>query len=156
MKSLGNGLLFTLLLTQIFSAQSVSPSAIPGGWIWQNPLPWGNSIIGVSFVSEDIGTVVGTNGTILRTTDGGESWIAQESGTDLTLWGVSFVDINNGTAVGDLGIILRTTNGGIPGLNRPADHWKLYILSLSLMQMLEQQLVISRRFSERQMAVKPG
>ena len=40
------------------------------------------------------------NGTILRTTDGGSSWVPQTSGTTKTLYGVSFTDENNGTVVG--------------------------------------------------------
>ena len=34
------------------------------------------------------GTVVGYEGTILRTTDGGTTWISQTSGTTETLYGV--------------------------------------------------------------------
>ena len=40
-------------------------------------------------------------GTILRTTDGGQNWISQTSGTDMeSINGVSFIDANNGTVVG--------------------------------------------------------
>jgi photosystem II stability/assembly factor-like uncharacterized protein len=52
------------------------------------------------------------NGTILRTTDGGNTWVSQTSGTTNALFSVSFTDVNHGTAVGDYGTILRTTNGG--------------------------------------------
>jgi len=70
----------------------------------------------VSFTDANNGTVVGVDldsAIILRTTNGGTSWIRQASGTTNNLWGVSFTDMNNGTAVGDDGTILRTTNGGI-------------------------------------------
>ena len=68
-------------------------------------------------MEENNGTAVGDFGTILRTTDGGDSWTPQTSGTTKTLYGVSFTDANNGTICGfDLGggsqIILRTTDGG--------------------------------------------
>jgi len=49
---------------------------------------------------------------IIRTTDGGSTWISQSSGTEKFLYGVSFIDANTGTAVGEFGSILRTTNGG--------------------------------------------
>ena len=52
---------------------------------------------------------------IVRTTDGGATWVVQTSGTTGTLWGVSFADANAGTAVGtgpEGGTILRTTDGG--------------------------------------------
>jgi photosystem II stability/assembly factor-like uncharacterized protein len=60
---------------------------------------------------------VGRDGTILRTTNGGASWITQTSGTMEHLNEVCFSDVNTGTVVGGetaLGtsIILRTTNGG--------------------------------------------
>ncbi len=38
------------------------------------------------------GTAVGSGGTILRTTDGGSSWVGQTSGTTNWLYGVSFTD----------------------------------------------------------------
>src|SRR6266480_2200529 len=47
-----------------------------------------------------------------ETTNGGNIWISQTSGTTNTLLGVSFTDANNGTAVGEFGTILRTTDGG--------------------------------------------
>jgi len=81
-------------------------------WVWQNPLPQGNDLRGASFVDANTGTVVGYYGTIVRTTDGGNSWTIQTSGTTQNLWAVSFTDVNNGTAVGEGGTILRTTDGG--------------------------------------------
>jgi photosystem II stability/assembly factor-like uncharacterized protein len=69
----------------------------------------------VSFTDANTGTVVSwsTTGTILRTTDGGTTWVRQNipRGTD-QFFGVSFADANNGTVVGAHGAILRTTDGG--------------------------------------------
>ena len=56
--------------------------------------------------------VVGDNGTILRTTNGGTTWTSQTSGTTNCLNGVSFTDANTGTAVGMMAQSYRTTNGG--------------------------------------------
>jgi photosystem II stability/assembly factor-like uncharacterized protein len=56
--------------------------------------------------------VVGGGGTILKTSDGGRNWIAQNSGTSETLWTVYFTDANIGWAVGMWGTVLKTTNGG--------------------------------------------
>jgi photosystem II stability/assembly factor-like uncharacterized protein len=55
---------------------------------------------------------VGGNGTILRTTDGGETWLMQPSGTSVSLMAVSFADANNGTSVGVEETILHTSTGG--------------------------------------------
>jgi photosystem II stability/assembly factor-like uncharacterized protein len=84
----------------------------PSGWFWQNPLPQGATLLAVHFVNATTGTAVGESGTILRTTDGGSSWVSQTSGTTEWLFGVSFTDARTGTAVGTGGTILRTTNGG--------------------------------------------
>jgi photosystem II stability/assembly factor-like uncharacterized protein len=58
------------------------------------------------------GTVVGQLGTILRTTDGGQSWVREESGTNQDLYGVSLSETNTGNAVGAFGAILRATTQG--------------------------------------------
>ena len=55
---------------------------------------------------------MGYEGTILRTTDGGTSWISQTGVTENHLEGVSFTDSDNGTVVGQYGTILRTIDGG--------------------------------------------
>ncbi len=54
MKSLLNGTIITLFLTQICSAQ----------WFWQNPLPQGNTLRSVKFISPTTGWAVGDYGTI--------------------------------------------------------------------------------------------
>ena len=76
--------------------------------------------VGVSFTNVNNGTAVGSGGIILRTSDGGQNWFSQTSGTTNFLYGVSFIDINNGIAVGGIenfpgshiSVILKTTNGG--------------------------------------------
>ena len=60
----------------------------------------------------DTGTIVGEDGTILRTTDGGEIWVSQTSGTSKHLLDVFFSNAETGTAVGNGGTILQTDNGG--------------------------------------------
>ena len=119
------------LLGILFLLNYVTPSALGQGenrnkasihagaqWVWQNPLPQGNHLFGLSFIDANNGTAVGGYGTILRTTDRGRHWIIQSSGTTNWLYGVSFVDANNGTAVGSNGTILRTTDGGNNWVNQ--------------------------------------
>ena len=69
---------------------------------------------GVSFCDPQTGTVVGTEGTILRTTDGGAdfSWVQQSSGTPEHLWDVAQLSPEVAWVVGSGGTILRTSNGG--------------------------------------------
>jgi hypothetical protein len=59
-----------------------------------------NSLNAVYFVDADIGTAVGSAGTILHTTNGGATWEVQSSGTTEYLRGVFFTDANTGTVVG--------------------------------------------------------
>jgi len=80
------------LLVIPFLLDHVTPSALGQGetsdqpprarsqWVWQNPLPQGNWLFGVSFTDANNGTAVGWYGTILRTTDGGENWVLQPNG----------------------------------------------------------------------------
>src|SRR5947207_14449171 len=49
-------------------------------WVWQNPLPQGNWLFGVSFTAADNGGDVGWYGTILRTNDGGRKWVLMQIG----------------------------------------------------------------------------
>jgi photosystem II stability/assembly factor-like uncharacterized protein len=86
---------------------------IPNEYVWvQQAVPGCDvDLHDVSFTSADTGTVVGNGGTILRTVDGGETWVPQ-SGTSYYLSGVCFLDGMRGTAVGGYGTILRTEDGG--------------------------------------------
>lgn len=69
------------------------------GWFWQNPLPCGNNLNDVCFIDPNTGIAVGDFGTILRTSDGGNNWILQASGTTRNLNAVSFADDSNGAIV---------------------------------------------------------
>ena len=96
----------------VHTAKGRADTSSSAKWRWQNPLPQGNNLRAASLVDANTGTLVGDYGTIVRTTDGGNNWTIQSSGTTEILWGVSFTDGNNGTAVGENGTILRTTDGG--------------------------------------------
>jgi len=43
-------------------------------WTWQNPLPQGNDLHGIFFTDALTGYSVGKWGTIIKTTDGGNTW----------------------------------------------------------------------------------
>ena len=66
----------------------------------------------VVFISTNLGWVVGDNGTILATNDGGANWLQQASSTVNRLYGVTFVSTTQGWAVGNSGTILATNDGG--------------------------------------------
>jgi len=90
------------------------------GWIAQES-GTENRLLGVWFSDENTGTVVGDRGTILRTTDGGDTWTSQTSGTGEFLWGVRFADSMNGWVVGEGSTILHTTDGGATWIKQPKE-----------------------------------
>ena len=90
-----------------------SPSLLSAqGWFWQNPLPQGHTLIDIRVIGEDSVIAVGSNGTIIRSTDNGASWKKQTSGTTVVLKSVFFIDADVGWIVGDIGTILHTDDGG--------------------------------------------
>ena len=82
-----------------------------GGW---QPVRSGvtSTLRDVEFVDSDHGWAVGQDGTIVATSDGGETWHRQSSGFELTIRAVDFIDTRTGWAVGHLGLILHTADGG--------------------------------------------
>ena len=66
----------------------------------------------VSMTDSLTATAVGNSGKILRSTDGGDTWSPQISGTLNDLFAVSFVDAMTGAVVGAQGTVLYTIDGG--------------------------------------------
>jgi photosystem II stability/assembly factor-like uncharacterized protein len=83
-----------------------------GGWTWVSPQPAGNGDNYVTFVDQSRGWIVGGNGTILHTFNGGSTWYRESSPTKADLNAVTFIDPADGWAVGEAGAIVRTTDGG--------------------------------------------
>jgi photosystem II stability/assembly factor-like uncharacterized protein/PKD repeat protein len=65
----------------------------------------------IHFPNSTTGFVAGTNGRILKTTNGGNNWTALSSGTTSEIKDIWFTNSSSGYAVGN-GRVLRTTNGG--------------------------------------------
>ena len=112
-------LLSTLLLLAIVPVSAPAWSSTGDGtWTWVNPAPTGATLNQLHFVDANTGWVVGSWGTILKTTDAGVTWTSQDSGVFNNIKDVDFVDANTGWAVTDDAItaeptiVLRTTDGG--------------------------------------------
>jgi photosystem II stability/assembly factor-like uncharacterized protein len=69
-------------------------------------------LYGVAALSASDAWAVGNYGAIYRTTDGGRSWTAHDSGTKAPLFSVDFADAQHGWIVGKSGEILATADGG--------------------------------------------
>ncbi len=66
----------------------------------------------ITFVDGDNGWVVGDEGLILATEDGGATWNEQTSGVGVNLFDVHFWNAQQGFAVGQAGTIVATDDGG--------------------------------------------
>ena len=71
-----------------------------------------DDLFSVSFPTEKDGWACGRWGTILHTSDGGKTWVRQNTGVDYSLSSIFFVDSKHGWAVGDEGTIIHTQDGG--------------------------------------------
>lgn len=95
-----------------------------GGWeISKSVYDFSINSRDVFFLNSDIGFVVGYNGDIYKTTDSGEAWTKQNSGTTLHLHSVFFLNENIGFVSGQTmncldadcnkgSVLLKTTDGG--------------------------------------------
>jgi photosystem II stability/assembly factor-like uncharacterized protein len=72
--------------------------------------PW---LSDVTFVDASTGWAAGERGTLLRTTDAGESWSRIDVPTTQDLTAVCFTDASNGWIAGDGEAILHTQDGGL-------------------------------------------
>jgi len=100
-------LIFFLLSTSTNNILSQST-----GWIEQQS-GTNQYLRSCSFIDSNLGIIVGANGTLLRTTDGGEIWSLLDSGTDETLLEVQLVSNAIGYTVGANGTIIKTINTGL-------------------------------------------
>lgn len=71
-----------------------------------------SNLTSVFFTDENNGYTVGSDGIIMKTTNGGDSWTFQNSGTNAKLTSVFFADSQTGYVVGYNGVILKTMDGG--------------------------------------------
>ncbi|MCH7606582.1 MAG: hypothetical protein IH962_05445 [Chloroflexi bacterium] len=83
----------------------------PGHWALQ-PTGAQANLEDVTFVDPVNGWAVGGGGTVVHTSDGGDTWETQDSGVDTKLTSVAFVDASRGWAAGSLGVIIHTSDGG--------------------------------------------
>jgi len=77
----------------------------------------------VFFANSQTGWAVGNNGTILNTTNGGQTWSTQTSSATQEIRAVFFIDANTGWAVGGSTsrTMLKTTDGGATWIDLPAN-----------------------------------
>ncbi len=106
----------TLLVLSGMSLQRSTDS----GRTWKQLMDGGTTF---QFCDPRNGMCVGQNGRITRTTDGGLTWHAEQSGyynepVSRDFYSVQMLDSLNAFAVGDNGVLINTRNGGfLPSVN---------------------------------------
>ncbi len=86
-----------------------------GGLTWTESETSGDWFRSMHFPTANIGYIAGYTGTILKTTDNGQSWqeIRKARATkDVPFRAIHFVDAEKGYIVGDDGTLWRTIDGG--------------------------------------------
>jgi photosystem II stability/assembly factor-like uncharacterized protein len=96
----GSGIADTILYTtncgKTWEPQTISPET---------------HLYDVCFIDTNTGWAVGSAGSIIKTTDGGVTWMVQSDSGNV-LRSCTFIDANNGWIAGENGTILKTTDGG--------------------------------------------
>jgi hypothetical protein len=67
----------------------------------------------IQMIDAQNGIIVGDGALILRTTDGGDTWMQQRINTSNNLYSLSFVDASRGVVVGEGGTIMGNVQGGL-------------------------------------------
>ena len=116
---------FNILMNGCNSQQKQKPKF--GRWEIVRQADWKTRFYDVFFIDHQTGWAVGNSegnsineefdSVIAHTSDGGQHWIPQESGTLYPLRKVWFIDSRNGWIIGENGTILKTNDGG--------NHWHL-------------------------------
>jgi len=83
-----------------------------GGNSWTRRFLNYDYMLSIVFQTQEIGWIVGSNGVILKTTDGGINWGRQLCPTVQNLCSAFFISPMTGWVVGNYGTILKTTDGG--------------------------------------------
>ncbi len=81
-------------------------------WMLRYTGSWYRTVRSLRFASSTVGIAVGDSGTILRTSDIGQTWTRLASGTSNPLNSVCFPDPNTGYIAGT-GVLLKTQDAGV-------------------------------------------
>ena len=117
-----------LFLSQICFTQTLQ-------WFEQNSGS-NRELTDVCFVDQDNGWISGYTGTMLHTTDGGDTWNTQNIPPSNAYYSVFFTDLLNGWATGYDGRIVHTTDGGQTWVFQTApvntDYYKVYFVNSNI------------------------
>lgn len=111
-----------VLVSILISSGFVQRVAAQASWSWMNNGSQTNPLQAIHAIDTNIIVVVGNEGTIVRTTDGGESWVPRfnAGGSSSYFSDVEFADPLRGMTVGEGGTILHTSDAGETWSPRPS------------------------------------
>ncbi|MFP4472086.1 MAG: WD40/YVTN/BNR-like repeat-containing protein, partial [Bacteroidales bacterium] len=117
-----------LLLAGCFAVHAFSQS------VW-NPLNSGSesNLYAVDFIDELHGLAVGAEGTILKTSDGGNFWQLIDAGIFGPLLSVDYIDAQQAIITGGNGLILKTTDAGDSWQQVPSNGVTVDLLGLDML-----------------------
>lgn len=78
--------------------------------------PSSENLTSIEFIG-NIGYCAGSNGELLKSTNGGLNWSAIASGTSDNITSILFIDASNGYFTTSTGYVYKTTNGGMSWTN---------------------------------------
>jgi len=110
--------LVAALLVASLSALAQTPRyPVPGlpYWQWQSPRPTGYTLQAVHVFDDTMTVVGGYGGTLLKTTDRGQSWTALDSGAPYDIKGLSFVSPQVGWLANNTPNTSTTNLAGLSG-----------------------------------------
>lgn len=82
-------------------------------WTWQNPSHASNYLYSIQALNDNNLFAAGAGGTILKSTNGGQTFSIYPTGINTDLRGLHFPDMNTGFTTGAGGRIYKTTNSGL-------------------------------------------
>lgn len=103
---------FAVSTARFFTTNSRLWKTIDGGDTWESMGSF-EEIDGMDFNDDSVGAMVGFEGLILWTEDGGETWVEHPSPAPFYLYDVILLDSQTAVAVGELNIIRNETGASV-------------------------------------------
>lgn len=96
----------------IFFLLCVFTSLLNAQWV-KITVPTTADLTSIHFINDDIGWISCSDGKVLKTTDGGNSWISYSTGLNRRLQTIQFLNENVGWVAGNNSALAKSTDGGL-------------------------------------------
>jgi photosystem II stability/assembly factor-like uncharacterized protein len=110
-------LIFVCCLSFLVSCDKSTNPEENATWILQRDKQDDITYYSIIFSDKNIGWIIGYDGTIKVTADGGNTWEPQQSSVSANLWDISFINNSQGWICGANNTILKTSSGGKTWIN---------------------------------------